>query len=85
MSSVLFALIFIGVAVVVTVIAWWLAAQSRPSKSDPETYGVLVALHGIRRRFDLFMFKAEVTRNAQHAERQIKKELNELRRREHGR
>lgn len=78
------ALVFIGVSAVAVLAAWWLAPKHGQENIETDI-DVLVALHGIRRRFDLFMFKAEVTRNAQHAERQIKKELNELRRREHGR
>ncbi len=80
----LFALIFIGIAVVITLAAGWLASKSRPSKIDPEMYAVLVALHRIRRRLDVFLFKVEVQHRAKYAERQLSKELRDLRQRERG-
>lgn len=78
MSSVLFALIFIGVAVVATLTAWWLAPRGKQPELDPERVDALVELHRIRRRFDVLLFKVEVTRRTQRAERGLS---NELRRR----
>ena len=77
MSSVLVVLFFITVAVVVTLIVWWSAPKHKPPKFDPETVEVLVELHRIRRRFDVFLFKVEVERRTQHAERGLRKELRE--------
>ncbi len=79
----LFAFIFIGVAVAVT-LALWLASKSTPSKIDPEMYTVLVALYRIRRRFDVFLFKVEVQHRAKYAERHLSEELRDLRQHEHG-
>jgi hypothetical protein len=76
-SSVLFALIFIGVAVVVILLAWWLAPGRKQPELDPEMVDVLVDLHRIRRRFDVFLFRGEVERRTQRAERGLREELRE--------
>jgi hypothetical protein len=76
-SSVLFALIFIGVACVVIVAAWWLAPGRKQPELNPESVDVLVELHRIRRRFDVLLFKVEVDRRTQRAERGLREELRE--------
>jgi hypothetical protein len=77
-SSVLFALIYIGAACVVILLAWWLAPGRKQSEPlDPETVDALVELHRIRRRFDVFLFRAEVERRTQRAERGLREELRE--------
>jgi hypothetical protein len=84
-SSVLFALIYIGVGCVVVLAAWWLApGRKKPKALDPEMTEVLVELHRIRRRFDVFLFRGEVDRRTKYAERQLSNELRRLRERERG-
>ena len=75
MFDVLFALIFIGVAVVAILVAWWQAPGRKQPELDPEMVDVLVQLHRIRRRFDVFLFKVEVERRTQCAERGLRREL----------
>jgi hypothetical protein len=76
-SSVLFAFIYIGAACAVILLAWWSAPKHKQSKFDPETVDVLVELHRIRRRFDVFLFRVEVERRTQRAERGLREELRE--------
>jgi hypothetical protein len=76
-SSVLFALIYIGAACVVVLLAWWLAPGRKQPELDPESVDVLAELHRIRRRFDVFLFRAEVERRTQRAERGLREELRE--------
>jgi hypothetical protein len=55
--------------------------RGRP-KPNPRIYQVMVELHAIRRRFDLSQFRVEVKRDATHAWRELRNELNELDKRE---
>lgn len=77
MFSVVFAVVFISVAAVVILVALWRAPHHKQAELDPETVDALVELHGIRRRFDVFLFKVEVERHTQRAERELRKELKE--------
>jgi hypothetical protein len=76
-SSVLFALIFVAVAVIVILTAWWQAPGRKHPELAPEMVDVLVELHRVCGRFDVFLFKVEVERHTQHAERELRKELRE--------
>lgn len=76
-----FALVFIAIPFAAVGMAWWLAPKHGQEKDDVDM-AVLVALHGIRRRTEVFMFRVEVERYAQHVEGQLRKELRELRQRE---
>lgn len=77
MSSVLLALIYIGVGCVVILAAWWRAPGRKKPELDPGMVDALVELHRIRRRFDVFLFRVEVERRTQRAERGLSKELRE--------
>jgi hypothetical protein len=78
--SVVFAVVFISVAAVVILVAWWRAPNHKQAELDLETVAALVELHRIRRRFDVFLFKVEVERRTQRAERGLQRELHERRR-----
>jgi hypothetical protein len=49
---------------------------------DEGTYQVLVALHHIRRRLEVFQFKVEARQDAADSRRRLRDELSELDRRE---
>lgn len=78
-----FVLVFTCLSLALVLGAWWLMRKRKPT-IDFATYSVLVSLHQIRRRLDVFLFKVEVERRAQRAERQLSKELRDLRPDEHG-
>jgi hypothetical protein len=60
----------------------WFLWRQRRSKPDAATYHVMVALHVIRRRFDVFQFRVEARHDYAHTRCRLGEELNELRRRE---
>jgi hypothetical protein len=71
-----------GGIVAVALSGGWLVRRRRKSKPDASAYHVMVALHVIRRRFDVFQFRVEARRDEAFARRRLGEELNELRRRE---
>jgi hypothetical protein len=60
---------------------WW-TWRRRKSEVDADSYQVIVALHLIRRRLDVFQFRAEARRDAADLRRQLHDELRDIDRRE---
>lgn len=73
-----------SITLVVIGLGRWLTWRRRQDKPlDAYSYHALIELHRIQRRFQVFQFKIETLRHEHHARRQIAKELDKLRRREH--
>ncbi len=78
-------MIFLIVCIVVALLAGgWVAWRRANLKPDEGTYQVMVALHAVRRRFDVSQFKVELRRDAADRRRQLRDELNELDKQERG-
>lgn len=76
-------MIFLIAFIVVAVLAGgWVAWRRANPNPDEGAYRVMVALHVIRRRFDVSQFKVELRRDAADRRRQLRDELNELHKRE---
>lgn len=77
-------LIVCAAGVIVALVGCCFLWKSSRSQSDAASYQVVVGLHMIRRRFDVFQFRVETRRDAAHVKRQLRDELRDLNKRERG-